>query len=78
VSDPQGKRPATLAKVLLAEMGRLGLSQSELAQRCGLSQHAIHTYCIGKREPSLASAMALERGLGRPAGWLARQLAAEE
>jgi transcriptional regulator with XRE-family HTH domain len=67
----------TLSKLLWAEADRLDLSIADVAARSGLSDQTVRDYFAAASEPSLSRALALDAALGRPAGWLARQVAAE-
>ncbi len=62
-----------LPSILRAEADRLGLSQSELASRSGLSQQAVSALFRGDRDPSGKTLAAILRGLGKPWGWLDKQ-----
>lgn len=63
-----------LSELLHAELVRLDITAYELAKRSGLPQQSARDYLAGATEPSLSRVLALERGLGRPAGWLTATL----
>lgn len=63
-----------LSELLHTELGRIGITAYELARRSGLVEQSVRDYLAGASEPSLSKALALERGLGRPPGWLAATL----
>ena len=49
-----------------------GLTQTELAEKTGLSQQAVSDYEVGNRKPSLDAAEKLALGLDRPMEDIAR------
>lgn len=68
-SDMQTTEEArdALAAVLRAEMGEKQVSQSELAQRTGISRQQIHSYYHGKTVPSLVHLIQIAAALEVPA-----------
>ncbi len=69
-----GRVKLALSAALWAELERLDITVYELAKRCGLPDDTVRDYTAGASEPSLSRMLALERGIGRPAGWLAKQV----
>lgn len=61
--------------VLVREMRmKLGLSQEELAERCGVHRNAIGLIERGERSPSIETVFAIAHGLGVSASKLAARL----
>lgn len=60
VADTVYQGPATLATLRL----RAGLSQKELAQKCGLEQPHISRYESGRHEPGVFQAQVMASALG--------------
>lgn len=60
VADTVYKGPATLATLRL----RAGLSQKELAQKCGLEQPHVSRYESGRHEPGVFQAQQMAAALG--------------
>ena len=60
VADTFYRGPATLASLRL----RAGLSQKELAHRCGLEQPHISRYESGRHEPGIFQAQVMATALG--------------
>ncbi len=52
------------AKIIKALRERSTLTVEELANKAGISRQAIHSIEQGKRQPSLATAKAICKGLG--------------
>ena len=52
------------AQLLRETRGRVGLTQAELAERCGLTQSVISAYESGRREPSVPMLQRLIAGTG--------------
>ncbi len=48
----------------------LGLSQSALAKKIGMSQSVVNNYCTGKREPTLDTLIIICKALGESADYL--------
>src|SRR5437870_1944371 len=65
----RGGRVTGLANRLRQVRLRLGLTQGELAARCGSTQSDLSRLEAGKRSPSLAEAVALARVLDLPLQW---------
>ena len=57
---------SNLAELLTAARQETGLSQIELAVRCGLSQAQISYFEVGQRQPSLDQLLRIARTLGSP------------
>ena len=53
---------------------RLGLSQEELAERCGLHRNAIGLIERGERSPNIETLIAIAKGLGVRPSQLVAQL----
>jgi transcriptional regulator with XRE-family HTH domain len=70
-----GRVKLALSHVLLAELESQDITVYELAKRAGLPDDTVRDYTAAVSEPSLSRLLAIERGLDRPAGWLAEQVA---
>lgn len=68
------KLKIALSKLLWAELERLDIDRGELARRSGLSDQTVRDVLAGMTDPSLSRTLAIERGLGRPAGWIGSQV----
>jgi transcriptional regulator with XRE-family HTH domain len=63
--------PRNAAGRLAARLDELGLTQSELSERLGVSTSAVSRWLSGDRRPSLEKAFEIESDLGIPAElWL--------
>lgn len=63
-----------ISQLLLSELERLGMSLYALAKAAGVGMQTVRAIVGGLSDPSLSRVLAIERGLGRPAGWGAKQL----
>lgn len=54
------------AAILTAQRAKAKLSQSQLAERAGISVRTLQGYEVGRREPRWSHVCALARGLGVP------------
>ncbi len=61
-----------LGLAIKAQRSRLGLSQEQLADRCGFDRTYISMLERGKRNPSLLNLLRLAEGLETPVSKLAR------
>ena len=68
------KLKLALSKLLFAEIERADLTIGALAKASGLSDQTARDIVSGASDPSLSRVLALEKALGRPPGWIARQL----
>jgi transcriptional regulator with XRE-family HTH domain len=57
------KRLHSFARKMRKAREAAGLSQSELARRCGFQPSAVAHFESGRREPSLTNAIRLAKGL---------------
>jgi putative transcriptional regulator len=58
--------PERLANRLKERRGELGLTQAELAERCGVTRKTVNTVENGVFVPSALLALKLARALGQP------------
>ena len=58
--------PERLANRLKEKRGELGLTQAELAERCGVTRKTVNTVENGVFVPSALLALKLARALGQP------------
>jgi putative transcriptional regulator len=58
--------PEQLANRLKEKRGELGLTQAELAERCGVTRKTVNTVENGVFVPSALLALKLARALGQP------------
>ena len=58
--------PEQLANRLKEKRGQLGLTQAELAERCGVTRKTVNTVENGVFVPSALLALKLARALGEP------------
>lgn len=63
-----------LSQLVWAELERLGLTVYSLAKAAELGVQTVRDITAGASDPSLSRVLALERALGRPPGWIAKQL----
>lgn len=70
--DRRTWHPGDLPGVLRTLRDWAGLTQADLALRCGCSRDAVRSWEAGRAQPTPASLRALERALGLPAGDLDR------
>ncbi len=64
-----------MSAVLAAEIQEQGITVYEAVKRAGLKQSTGRDVFGGMSIPKLGTVLALEGGLGRPAGWLSQQAA---
>ncbi len=65
---------AKLGQTIKAKRLHIGLSQEELADRCGFDRTYISMLERGKRNPSLVNLIRLAKGLSTPVATLVRSL----
>jgi hypothetical protein len=66
---------AAVSKVLHVEIERQRITTYEAIKRAGLRQSTGRDVFGGSANPKLSTVLAIEAGLGQPAGWLAEQTA---
>lgn len=72
------KLKLALSKILWSEIERVGTNLRQLAATAGLKEQTVRDIVSGASDPSLSRVLSIEKALGRPPGWIARQLSSPD